>query len=133
MPTDAPRSEIYNYNTWYISSWIYRQNTFKSIFQHQKVVIRKLYFQAARGPFQITKYFSSNLSNVQRYDYANGEDWKYIGTYFYLLPTDIYCEPIETTDKHYFNYKFSQLVSPFKKSLLLDRYNNKFLIIVQSF
>ena len=92
----------------------------------EKEVVQKLSYWA-RGPFRIIKYTGSDSYGIQLYDDANGVVWKYKGTKIYLLPLEIYPrEPLDIIDERYLNCEFYRVLSPFKNSLQLDIYNDKF-------
>ena len=87
--------------------------------------VKKLSYQA-RGPFQITACLGHNSYEVQRYNEPNSATRKYKATELYLLPPTIFpAEPLDTMDQRFLNYEHAPIVSPLKKSLNIELYNEQ--------
>ena len=89
-------------------------------------IIKKLSFQA-RGPFQIVKILEGNSYLVKRYNSDQSTTRKYKGSELYLLPPSIFPhDPVDTMDQRYLNFSNSLVVSPFKKPLQIELYNDTY-------
>ena len=89
--------------------------------------VGKLSYQA-KGPFQISKIMGHNSYEVKRYNDPESASRKYKGTELYLLPPAIFPhEPLDMMDERYLNYSHAPIVSPLKKSLRIEMYNNTYL------
>jgi hypothetical protein len=85
--------------------------------------VKKLSYQA-RGPFQITACLGHNSYKVRRYNEPNSATRKYKATELYLLPPTIFpAEPLDTMDQRFYNYEHAPIVSPLKKALDIELYN----------
>ena len=85
--------------------------------------VQKLSYQA-RGPFRITQVLGNQSFEVQRYDNPHGATRKYKGADLYLLPPSIFpSEPLDTMDQRYLNYENAPIVSPLRKPLGIELYN----------
>ena len=90
---------------------------------NEKGEVAKLSYRA-RGPFQITKDLGHNAFEVQRYNDPTSATRKYKATELYLLPPKLFPhEPLDTMDERYLNYEHAALVSPLKKALNIELYN----------
>ena len=88
--------------------------------------VGKLSYQA-RGPFQISKILGHNSYEVKRYNDPESAVRKYKGTELYLLPPAIFPhEPLDTMDERYLNYSYAPIVSPLKKALKIEMYNDTY-------
>lgn len=86
--------------------------------------VGKLSYQA-KGPFQISKIMGHNSYEVKRYNDLESASRKYKGTELYLLPPAIFPhEPLDMMDERYLNYSHAPIVSPLKKSLCIEMYND---------
>ena len=91
-----------------------------------KGVVGKLSYQG-RGPFQIKEILEANSYLVQRYNYPDGPTRKYKGSELYLLPPSIFpANPVDTVDQRYLNFQNAPILSPLKRPLQIDLYNEKF-------
>ena len=89
-------------------------------------VVKKLSFQA-KGPFQIVQKLEGDSYMVQRYGDNEAPTRKYKGSELYLLPASIFPhDPVDTMDQRYLNFSNSSIVSPFKKPLQIELYNDTF-------
>ena len=87
---------------------------------------KKLSLQA-RGPFQIVEKLEGNSYMVRHYDKENGALRKYKGTVLYLLPPNIFPHnPVDVMDQKYLNFSNTSIVSPFKKPLNIEMYNDTY-------
>ena len=77
--------------------------------------VKKLLIQA-RGPFQIVEKLEGNSYMVRRYDNKDAPTMKYKGSELYMLPPSIF--PHDPID--------SSVVSPFKKPLQIELYNDTY-------
>ena len=88
--------------------------------------VGKLSYQA-KGPFQITECLGHNSYEVKRYNDPESASRKYKGTELYLLPPAIFPhEPLDMMDERYLNYSHAPIVSPLKKSLRIEMYNDTY-------
>ena len=88
--------------------------------------VGKLSYQA-KGPFQISKIMGHNSYEVKRYNDPESASRKYKGTELYLLPPAIFPhEPLDMMDERYLNYSHAPIVSPLKKSLRIEMYNDTY-------
>ena len=89
-------------------------------------IVKKLSFQA-RGPFQIVEILEGNSYLVKRYNSDQSSTRKYKGSELYLLPPSIFPHDlVNTMDQRYLNFSNSLAVSPFKKSLQIELYNDTY-------
>ena len=64
---------------------------------------------------------------VARYGKESSATRKYKGCELYLLPPSIFPHnPIDTTDQRYLNFSHAPIVSPLKKSLQIELYNDTY-------
>lgn len=88
--------------------------------------VKKLSYQA-RGPFQIKEKLDGDSYLVQRYGDDDAATRKYKGSELYLLPPNIFPhKPIDSMNQRYLNFSHAPAVSPFKKSLKIEMYNNTY-------
>jgi hypothetical protein len=88
--------------------------------------VEKLSYRA-RGPFQIVKCNGHNSYEVKRYNEPNSASRKYKATELYLLPPTIFpAEPLDTMDQRFLNYENAPIVSPLKKAMKVELYNEQF-------
>ena len=81
----------------------------------------------AHGPFQIVNDLIRDSYHVKRYNDANSTIRKYKGTDLYLLPPAIFpSDPLDTIDVRYLNYSNAPVISPLKKSLKIEIYNDTY-------
>ena len=81
----------------------------------------------ARGPFQIVEALGNDSYHVQSYNDKDSSIRKYKGTDLYILPQSIFpCDPLDTMDMRYLNYSNTPIVSPLKKALKIDMYNDMY-------
>ena len=61
---------------------------------------------------------------AQRYNGSSSATRKYKGSELYLLPPRLFLnDPVDTMDQCCLNFSFASMVSPLKKSLAIDLYN----------
>ena len=85
--------------------------------------VAKLSYQA-RGPFKIITDLGQQSYEVQRHDKPDGAVRKYKSADLYLLPPSLYPpEPVDTMDQRYLNYENAPIVSPLRKPLGIELYN----------
>ena len=91
-----------------------------------KGVVGKLSYQG-RGPFQIKEVLDANSYLVQRYNQQNAPTRKYKGTELYLLSPSIFPHnPVDTMDQRYLNFTNAPIVSPLKKPLQIELFNDQY-------
>ena len=79
----------------------------------------------ARGTFQIVEVLGNDSYHVQQYNNKDSTIRMYIGIDLYLLPPAIFTgDPLDTMDVQYSNYSNAPILSPLKKSLKIETYNN---------
>ena len=99
----------------------------KHTLKYNQIHIRvkwKISYQA-RGPFQIVKILGNNSYEVKRYNKTDSAVQKYKGSKLYLLPPAILPhDPLGTTDQWYLNHDHAPIVSPLKKPMNIELYND---------
>jgi len=87
-------------------------------------VVGKLSYRA-RGPFKIVTVLGHNSFAVQNWTNPAAATRKYKATEAYLLPPSLFpSEPLDTLDQRYLNYENAPVVSPLKKPLQIELYND---------
>ena len=87
-------------------------------------VVGKLSYRA-RGPFRIVKVLGHNSFEVQNWTNPAAATRKYKATELYLLPPSLFpSEPLDTLDQRYLNYENAPVVSPLRKPLRIELYND---------
>ena len=85
--------------------------------------VGKLSYQA-RGPFKIITDLGHQSFEVQKLDKPTSATRKYKSTDLYLLPPSLFPpEPLDTMDQRYLNYENAPIVSPLRKPLGIEMYN----------
>lgn len=85
--------------------------------------VGKLSYQA-RGPFKIISDLGHQSFEVQRLDKPTSGTRKYKSADLYLLPPSLFPpEPLDTMDQRYLNYENAPIVSPLRKPLGIEMYN----------
>ena len=80
-----------------------------------------------REPFQIIEDLGGDSYDVTRYNDASAPVRKYKGTDLYLLPPAIFpCDSLDTMDVRFLNYSNAPVISPLKKSLKIEIYNDTY-------
>jgi hypothetical protein len=78
----------------------------------------------ARGPFKIITDLGHQSFEVQKLDKPTSATRKYKSTDLYLLPPSLFPpEPLDTMDQRYLNYENAPIVSPLRKPLGIEMYN----------
>ena len=89
-------------------------------------IVSKLSYQG-RGPYQIKEVLNANSYSVQRYNQEDAPTRKYKDTELYLLPPGIFSHnPVDTLDQRNIDFFNAPVVSPFKKLLQIELYNDKY-------
>ena len=90
-----------------------------------KGIVGKLSYQD-RVLYQIKEVLNANSYLVQRYNQEDVPTRKYKGTELHLLPPGIFSRnPVDTMDQRYLIFSNAPVVSPFKKPLQIELYNDK--------
>ena len=64
---------------------------------------------------------------VQSYNYKSAATRKYKGSKLYLLPPSLFPnKPVDTMEQRYLNFSFAPMVSPLKKPLQVELYNDAY-------
>ena len=85
--------------------------------------VGKLSYQA-RGPFNIESDLGHQSFEVQKLDKPTAATRKYKSADLYLLPPSLFPpEPLDTMDQRYLNYENAPIVSPLRKPLRIEMYN----------
>ena len=87
-------------------------------------VVGKLSYRA-RGPFRIVTVLGHNYFEVQNWTNPTAAIRKYKATELYLLPPSLFpSKPLETLDQRHLNYENAPVLSPLKKPLQIELYND---------
>ena len=85
--------------------------------------VGKLSYQA-RGPFKIISDLGQQSFEVQKLDKPDSAIRKYKSADLYLLPPSLFPpEPLDMMDQRYLNYENAPIVSPLRKPLGIEMYN----------
>ena len=81
----------------------------------------------ARGPFQIIEDLGRDSYHVKRYNDAKSTVRKCKGIDLYLLPPTIFpSDLLDTMDVRYLNYSNAPVISPLKRALKIEMYNDTY-------